>query len=339
MNKNYLTLISLPVVYTLCLRLFPKQHGWYMLIIPISASLSSFLIPFVVQPFLSQWIIEPNSNITSISNCTMDTCSQTPTHIIIPYSLTALVLVPPMFAFFAYALFSNCSKTIIDDYNIITEKKISNFAGWRDKWILIVLLFLFHVPVFGSVIGYSHVLTLYGTLEPLSLSKSIMTYMTALFWGFLLFGRLFNMILSSFLNLEILLRINFVGLVFFAGILLIHQALQVEVLLWIGTSGYGFFQSSFLPSVIAWVSTFMELDVIILSTSLIANAFGELVVPYVEALTFTENGKNSLMYFVFSISIVEVGLFICMSIYKHSRQEMLTKGKASFSNTDTPVDK
>lgn len=304
-------------VFTLCLRLFPKQHSWQMLLIPISASLSSFLIPFVVQPFLSQWIIKADSNITSISNCTMETCLQTPTQIIIPYSLTAVVLVPPMTAFFVYSASNNCSKTVIDNYDIITEKKTSKFVGWRNSWIMIVLLFLFHIPVFGSVIGYSHLLTLYGTLKPLYLSKSIMTYMTALFWGFMLTGRIFNMILSNFINLEILLRINFAGLFIFASILLIHQVEEIESLLWLGTSGYGFFQSSFLPSVIAWVSTFMELDVVILSTSLVANALGELLVPYVEALTFTDDGQNYLMYFVFAVSVMEICLFICMSVYKH----------------------
>lgn len=135
-------------VFTLCLRLFPKQHSWQMLLIPISASLSSFLIPFVVQPFLSQWIIKADSNITSISNCTMETCLQTPTQIIIPYSLTAVLLVPPMTAFFVYSASNNCSKTVIDNYDIITEKKTSKFVGWRNSWIMIVLLFLFHIPVF-----------------------------------------------------------------------------------------------------------------------------------------------------------------------------------------------
>ena len=310
------------VVYTLCLRLFPGEHNWQMMCIPIAEALSAFLIPFAVKPFQSQVFIKPEANITTLANCTIDTCYITASKIAYPYVFTAIILFPAICAFAYYSFHEKCSNKIEEEYDRMPDSQTWSTAKWKENWAIIVLLFFFHIPVFGSIIAFSDLLTLYGSSAPLFLDKGTMAYMTSMFWGCLLIGRLANMVLSKYVHMGVLLCINFGGLVIFTCLLIGPQ--NNTAYLWVGTAGFGIFQSSFLPSVITWAGSFLHLDSIVLNVSLLASGIGEVVIPYVAAMIFQNFGHSSLMFLIFIFSITEVILFSGISFihWLHKKQNI-----------------
>lgn len=327
--KLILFYLPFAVVYTLCLRLFPGEYNWQMLCIPIAEAFSAFLIPFVVKPFQSQMFIKSGANITSLSNCTTDTCYVTASRIVYPYMFTAIILFPAICAFAYYSFHEKCSNKLEEEYDRMSDSQTWSKAKWKENWPIILLLFFFHIPVFGSIIAFSDLLTLYGSSAPLFLDKGTMAYMTSMFWGCLLFGRLANMILSKYVHMGILLCINFGGLIIFTCLLIGPQ--NNADYLWVGTAGFGIFQSSFLPSVITWAGSFLHLDSIVLNVSLLASGIGEVVIPYVAAMIFQNFGHPNLMFLIFIFSITEVILFSAISFihWLHKKQNIISEDESS----------
>ncbi|XP_036357702.1 sodium-dependent glucose transporter 1A-like [Octopus sinensis] len=300
--------------YALCLCLFPSNHNWQMLSLPVASAFSGLTVAFIVKAFQSHLIIYSHANITSISECTEDTCYMTPNRISYPYMIVSLILVPPILAFFYYFIADLLKKVKRVDYTVILDLPSVRSIYLKDKLAFIILIFFFHIPVYGSIITYSHLLTLYGISSPLFQSKSVMATITALFWGSVLLGRITNVCLSRYISMQLLLTLNFVGLVIFSTTLFFFKFDIVYI--WVGSLGYGFFQSSFLPSVMTWAGSFLELDVIILYTSLIANGVGEIVIPYTAVLMFQHISHKVLMLLIFILSLIELGLFLAICYLK-----------------------
>lgn len=285
-----------------------------MLSLPVTSAFSGLIVAFIVRTFQSHSIICPDANITSISECTEDTCYTTPNRIAYPYMIVSLVLVPPILAFSYYFIEDLLKKVKRIEYTVILDLPSVRSVNLKNKLTFIILIFFFHIPVYGSIITYSHLLTLYGISSPLFQTKSVMTTITALFWGSVLLGRITNVFLSRYISMQLLLTLNFVGLVLFSTILLLFKFDIVYI--WIGSSGYGFFQSSFLPSVMTWAGEFLELDVIVLYTSLMANGVGEIVIPYTAVLIFQHISHKLLMSLIFSLSLIELGLYLAICCLK-----------------------
>lgn len=237
-----------------------------------------------------------------------------PTNIQYAYLIAAIVTAPPIIAFFYYYIRSGChSQSNQNDYEDMTGKILGQKYPLVKKTKMLVLLFLFHIPIFGITIAYSNLLTAYGLSSSRNFTKSDLAFMTSVMWGSFLMGRILTTVFSKIFDIGILLTLNFGGLFLFVSLLIIQIYIPNEALLWIGTSGFGLFQSSFLPSVISWAGGFLTIDAVILTTALVASGIGEMTIPFIAGVLFHSLGPSSLIYLMLGNCCLEFAMFTMMA--------------------------
>ncbi|XP_029633448.1 sodium-dependent glucose transporter 1A [Octopus sinensis] len=302
-----------------CNWLFPTKHNWEMQLITVVASFTAFVIPFIVLPFQSHKLhmfsedtqlrnmsyINPHSH----NNITKDD----PTNIQYAYLIAAFITSPPIIAFFYYYIRSGChSWSNQSDYEDMTGKILGQKYPLVKKTKMLVLLFLFHIPIFGITIAYSNLLTAYGLSTSRNFTKADLAFMTSVMWGSFLMGRILTTVFSKIFDIGILLTLNFGGLFLFVSLLVVQIYIPNEALLWIGTSGFGLFQSSFLPTVISWAGGFLTIDAVILTTALVASGIGEMTIPFIAGIFFHSLGPSSLIYLMLGNCCLEFAMFAMM---------------------------
>lgn len=301
-----------------------------MQFVTVAASLTSFLVPFIVVQFQSRPLgripntpnppafeaIPSHSNSSSTPN---EIQIMSPSHIEYAFFITAAIMVPPIIAFFYFFIRDGCQASVngyeTDEMNqpIVDQNKYP----WEKKWKMIVLLFLFHIPIFGILLAYSNLLTSYGIASSLNFTKAELGFMTSLFWGSFLVGRILTTSFSKIIDIGILLSMNFVGLLTFAGLLVVQYNMKNDTLLWVATSGFGLFQASFLPSVISWSGSFLRVDALVVTVSLIASGLGEMTIPYITGVLFETYGYSCLVYMVLAMCLAEFVMFLLMALLNH----------------------
>lgn len=318
------------ICLVICLRLFPNKRNWQMQFVTVAASLTSFIVPFIVVQFQSRPLgripITPNppalEAVPSQSNSSSTPSEiqiMSPSHIEYAFFITAAIMVPPIIAFFYFFIRSGCQASVngyeTDEMNqpIVDQNKYP----WEKKWKMIVLLFLFHIPIFGILLAYSNLLTSYGIASSLNFTKAELGFMTSLFWGSFLVGRILTTSFSKIIDIGILLSMNFVGLLTFAGLLVVQYNMKNDTLLWVATSGFGLFQASFLPSVISWSGSFLRVDALVVTVSLIASGLGEMTIPYITGVLFETYGYSCLVYMVLAMCLAEFVMFLLMALLNH----------------------
>lgn len=328
------------ICLVICIRLFPNKRNWQMQFVTVAASLASFLVPFIVVQFQSRPLgritntpltpsledvaaVAPIHSNGNSSNTSADVQIMSPSHIEYAFFITAAVMVPPIVAFFYFFIRGGCQPSIngyeTDEMNqpIVDPQKYP----WEKKWKMIVLLFIFHIPIFGILLAYSNLLTSYGMASSLSFSKAELGFMTSLFWGSFLVGRILTTTFSKIIDIGILLSMNFVGLLTFASLLVVQYNIKNDTLLWVATSGFGLFQASFLPSVISWSGSFLKIDALVVTVSLIASGLGEMTIPYVTGVLFEIYGHSCLVYMVLAMSLAEFVMFLLMGLLNHRSEK------------------
>ncbi|XP_067664598.1 sodium-dependent glucose transporter 1A-like isoform X2 [Haliotis asinina] len=299
-------------------QLWPGEKGAPFQFVTLGAGIASFLAPFIATPFLANgpsagdmFSGKINNHTSQSPVCIEGDQSQcnTESHVQYAYVCIGILSIPPVFAFAHYHR-KRCSEPLIT-YEEFQHTERGSYS--TRHYVFFILLFLFHIPVFGILLAYGDLLTPYGVTIGLHLSKSHMAIMTSVFWGCFLLGRLINLCFSGCLSNFVLICLNFVGLVISCGVL-IALGDKYEVALWMGTAALGIFTSPYLPMVLAWGADYVQLTGGIITACLVASGLGEILVPFITGQSFVTYSPMVLMYVISGTVAYEIVTFLFLVI-------------------------
>lgn len=311
----------------MCNLMWPDAAGLPFQFITIGAGLSSFFAPLITWPFINSGSPEdgglsyqqrqlfnyPAEDRACANVNGTNLCPAEETQVQIPYLIMGLLTLPPVVAFMYFYV----KEKLIDvsSYDVLPSEPRFRGETRKMRILFAVLLFCFHIPVFGTILAYGDLLVLFGVKGPLDIVMQQMMYMTSLFWGSFLIGRIVACCCSNYIGQFTLMLLNFVGLLAISILLITVGDIYVPAL-WIGSSALGFFSAPYLPGAMAWASEFITMDGSIIGMCLAASGVGELLIPYIAGTLFNTNGAMSLMYTVFGLTIYQIILFTVMTVVR-----------------------
>ena len=160
-------------------------------------------------------------------------------------------------------------------------------ADWRTILVAAALLGLY----VGAETGFGGFLLLYATRGPTKMTEAGGQYLTAVYWGFLMVGRVAAIPLSLAVSVSAQLLANVVvctlGVALLVAGLFTAQgdaASAGRALLWAGAAVYGLGMASVFPSAFMQAEALVDLTGRAASVLMVGSAFGEMAVPLLVGL-------------------------------------------------------
>jgi FHS family Na+ dependent glucose MFS transporter 1 len=172
--------------------------------------------------------------------------------------------------------------------------------------ILMMVLFFLYVGVEGGFGGWIYTYVTKGFL----MSETTASYMNSLFWGALTFGRLISIPLARKFKLSRLLVLNFSLAVINLALILIWPS--SEIMMWIGSVGFGLSLSSVFPTLMALSETRLMVTGKVTSLFFVGVSFGGIVMPMLLGQIFDFIGSYYVMVALFAATII--GLVVLLAV-------------------------
>ncbi|XP_046545853.1 sodium-dependent glucose transporter 1-like [Haliotis rubra] len=291
------------------------QKGTPFQFIFCGATTGSILTPLIVRPFLC--VMEAPDNLffppTLTANQTNDNttaCSAADTHVQQAYLVLGALTLPSGIAFIYYWLQSRRSGTIehvslYEDPDDKTKQVVKN----KLHYLFLILLFFFFFPIVGNTMLYNTYLTVFGVEGPLHISKTVMMYMTSVFWGGLLVSRVGNMLLTRCCGNFYIILVNCTCL-FVSGVTMLSLAGRYEEALWVTTLALGLFSGPYQGAALAWSENFIPLGPKIISLTFLGVGAGAMILPFAGGMLYHYVPPMGHMYLVFSMIV-----FLCLVFF------------------------
>ena len=194
------------------------------------------------------------------------------------------------------------------------------------------ILFCFMLCYVGSEVSYGSLVFTYAVEGQLQFDKQAAANVTAIFWGFFAFTRLFSVILALFkVRASVMMSMNLSGslVAIFILVILPHN----HIAIWIVSAFLGASFASIYPTTMTWLSE--HLPVTGKTTAVIVSGgnLGDILVPSVIAALVGNVNTDSFVYCIFSLIVISTVLiavlFIMTAIYqrKHNSHSKTKKYK------------
>lgn len=171
---------------------------------------------------------------------------------------------------------------------------------------LALLVALFMLLFVGAEVSFGGWIYTYAVETDLA-NVTTAAYLTALFWGGLMLGRLVAIPFAALLRPRILLLIDLIGAILSVALILTFSGSPQA--LWIGTFGSGFFQASIFATVITWAERRMTITGRVTSIFFVGVSIGSIAFPLINGWLFGAFGPEAIIFGILCILIAGLIVF------------------------------
>jgi FHS family Na+ dependent glucose MFS transporter 1 len=181
--------------------------------------------------------------------------------------------------------------------------------------ILVFLTTLIFFAFTGAELGFAGWIYTYTTFKEYA-NPTMAASVNAAFWAAVTFGRLLAIPLSIKLKPQIILGVNFCGIII--SLLTIILFSSNETLLWLGTIGTGLFMASTFPTLLNDAQSRMHISGRITSIFFIGSSLGSMVIPWVIGQLIAPLGAASAIIIIFCSILITVGTYYVLNLKQHA---------------------
>jgi len=135
-------------------------------------------------------------------------------------------------------------------------------------------------------------------------------YLSSVFWGAMVVGRLAAVFLSTKISAHRLLSLDMTGSIVSIAMLLLFDSLRREIVLWIVSIGFGLFMASIYATAF---SLPREMDINVTSTStsilIVFSSLGDMGLPVVAGWLITHLKPQALIWMILCVFLVAVCIY------------------------------
>ena len=210
------------------------------------------------------------------------------------YWIIALMMLPAAFWLLMYP-----SPTII-------SRQEDSTPGTSDRLLILLMMAFFFLYVGGEASFGGWIFTYSLALDLASETNA--AYLTSVFWGALMVGRLVSIPLAARFRSGTLLWVDLIGCLLSISMILVLPHSPIAI--WAGTIGTGFFMASMFPTMMTLAERRLGLSGRITGLFLIGASLGGMTVPWIIGQLFEGVGPRVTMWVVFIVMSLTVGVFI-----------------------------
>ena len=334
---------------SLCNVLWEEDKSLPFQFIVVGAGISTFVSPFIAQPFISQGApslprsphpfpssdccpghpVKPgNHTQPGISVGETGASVSGASSVIWPFVIVGVVTLPAAVAFL-YLHFQQPAgrrPTVLIDVSPSSpgdEARTSLLASRpapkdsRQVLLFRVLIVLLNVPVFGLLLTFADLLTSVGMTPPLCLSAVEASYFNTVLWGAAMIGRAVSAATLVCVPMFLQLLLCCVALVAVGTALVVSGPGNV-LGLWLGTAGVALFATPSMPGFIAWSGDHVPLTPAFMNLCLCAAGVGEMLLPFLGGQLMAGWGSEAMLVFAL-LTMVTMLLLFLMAYYVTTR--------------------
>lgn len=178
-------------------------------------------------------------------------------------------------------------------------------AGSKQLLVFLAALFLFCYSSLANIFGgwiFSYVIRLDLT------SEANAAYITSMFWGAFMVGRLFSIPVAARFRPSSILLGDLVGCLLSICIILIWPTSLTSI--WIGAAGLGLSAASLFPTTVSLVERRVQISGRITSRFVFGSALGAMIPPWIVGQFFEISGPQIVIFSVFAAVVVGLGVYI-----------------------------
>ena len=184
-------------------------------------------------------------------------------------------------------------------------------SGDANRVLLALLVLSFFVYV-GAELSFGGWIYTYALTLNLGTATSA-AYLTSVFWGALMLGRLVSIPLAMRFPPTVILPVDLIGCLAAMCIILIWPESQTA--LWVGTFGAGFMMASIFPTMISLAERYMTITGQVTSLFLAGSSVGSMTMPWLIGQLFEPVGPWVTMAVITLSLVLELGLYVLIRVY------------------------
>jgi FHS family Na+ dependent glucose MFS transporter 1 len=191
---------------------------------------------------------------------------------------------------------------------VVTE---AHRSGGANRVLLALLVLSFFVYV-GAELSFGGWIYTYALTLELGTATSA-AYLTSLFWGALMLGRLVSIPLAMRYPPTTILPVDLIGCLAAMSIILLWP--ESAVALWVGTFGAGFMMASIFPTMISLAERYMTITGQVTSLFLAGSSIGSMTLPWLIGQLFEPVGPWVTMAVISASLVLELALYLLIRTY------------------------
>ena len=211
-----------------------------------------------------------------------------------------------------------------DDDEYSSSNKM--FTPRTYKYPAFIILFFFMMCYVGSEVSYGSLLFTYAVEGRLNFDKQTAANVTAVFWGFFAFTRLFSVILALFkVRASIMISMNLSGSLIAILILVILPHNHIAI--WIASAVLGASFASVYPTTMTWMSEHLPVSGKATAVLVAGGNLGDIFVPSAIAALIGNVNTDLFVYCIFVLvvlsAVVVTVLFAITALYQRRHRSQL----------------
>jgi FHS family Na+ dependent glucose MFS transporter 1 len=187
----------------------------------------------------------------------------------------------------------------------IISSQEASATGVTSRFLLFLMIAFFFLYVGGEASFGGWIFT-YSLALDLA-SETGAAYLTSVFWGALMVGRLVSIPLAVRFRSSTLLWVDLIGCLL--SILLILMLPQSPIAIWAGTIGVGFSMASMFPMMMTLAERRLGLTGKITGSFLIGASLGGMTIPWLIGQLFEDVGPKVTMWVILIVMSIAVGVY------------------------------
>jgi len=219
--------------------------------------------------------------------------------------MIALLMLPAAFWLLRYP-----SPTII-------SRQEDREPGTSDRLLILLMITFFFLYVGGEASFGGWIFT-YSLALNLA-SETSAAYLTSVFWGALMVGRLVSIPLAARFRSSTLLWVDLIGCLLSISMILVLPHSPIAI--WAGTIGVGFFMASMFPTMMTLAERRLGLSGKITGLFLIGASLGGMTVPWIIGQLFEGIGPRVTMWVILIVMSLTVGVFVFIQSKSSVKQQ------------------
>jgi FHS family Na+ dependent glucose MFS transporter 1 len=196
---------------------------------------------------------------------------------------------------------------------IIIYQQDDSESGTSDRLLLLTVIAFFFLYVGGEASFGGWIYTYTLTLDLASETNA--AYLTSVFWGALMVGRLVSIPLAVRFRSSNLLWVDLIGCLL--SIMLILLLPHSPTAIWVGTIGVGFSMASMFPMMMTLAERRLGLTGKITGLFLIGASLGGMTVPWLIGQLFEGVGPKVTMWVILVVMVLAAGVYYAIQSISH----------------------
>ena len=176
-------------------------------------------------------------------------------------------------------------------------------------------LFFYFIQAVGGERAYGKFLFSYATEDNYMTTDEAANLQT-LFWFSFTFGRFLGIPLTKFLPLDVVIIGDVIGCIITSSVLALY-AYDSPTVLWACTPFMGMFIGVVFPNGMSWANLKMNMNSVAVMVLMMGVSTGGFIYQYTTGYLFENEGAETLMYVMFTFSILLMFSYIAMTLVAH----------------------